>query len=95
MTLHRRLNAGTYEFVVELESFGNSEPLPLSMKVEVLAADGFTRTFTPPENQVGNSWHVFSLDSLTGELTEVNKVLDNFEPYTGGRRCQPPSKLPE
>lgn len=81
ITVHQRFNLGQYEYAVYNYS-GEVDFNTEGIQVEIYTAQGRITTFTPPENSgSGDWWHVFSVDGTSGQIIEVNEVLDVYEPY--------------
>lgn len=79
ITLFQRYAAGTYEYAV-YNYTGTGTFAEAGAQVEFYNAQGRIATIPAPEG-TGLWWHVFSIDGATGRVTEVNELLDSFNPY--------------
>lgn len=80
ITIRQRINTGQYVYGVY--NFSNSPDLTQSQaKVELYNSSGLIHTFTVPTQGTGRYWEVFRLDGATGQVTEINQIVDNPAPY--------------
>jgi hypothetical protein len=89
MTIKQRVATGAYQYAVH--HFSGSSDIPNSgAQVSIYDARGLLTTITPNPG-IGRWWHVFSMDGATGSITEVNQMLDSYEPYPDTDiGCNPP-----
>lgn len=81
---------GTYTYAVHnfSDEFGGDTPINESGgHVEVFGEDGFIASFDAPTSGDGFWWHVFDLNAETGQVTGVNQIGDDPEPYDSGFTC--------
>jgi uncharacterized protein YfaP (DUF2135 family) len=89
ITIKQRVATGTYQYAVYHYS-GVSDIPNSGAQVSIYDARGLLATFTPNPG-TGSWWHVFSMDGATGSITEINQMLDSYEPYPDtDLGCNPP-----
>jgi hypothetical protein len=71
---------GTYLYAIH--NFSGSPALSTSQaRVQVFDASGLVATFNVPTEGAGLWWSVFTLDGVSGQITEINTLGDDPAPY--------------
>ena len=83
ITLHKRQRAGTTYYAVYNYS-GSPSLAGSGAKVEVRNKQETVTTVEAPERGSGDWWYVLALDGATGEITIVNELVSQFNPYWYG-----------
>jgi hypothetical protein len=67
-----------------------SEPTPIRQsgaQVQVFGESGLIASYSVPASGNGYWWHVFDMDGQTGQITPVNTIGGNPQPYTFTDGC--------
>ncbi|MEA1052545.1 PKD domain-containing protein, partial [Lamprobacter modestohalophilus] len=82
ITLYRRFE-GVYHYYVHL--FAGSGTLATSeATVRFFDENGLRQTLTVPERGTGRYWHVATLDGATGQLTLINRIVEQEPTQAAG-----------